>query len=86
MNDDYYHRRLPEILEMVRNRKPLPEPVDVLPKLPVHKESVFVEKPYQKDGIVDRAGYHEVWKNGKFITQTDTKGEAWNIYWSERGA
>lgn len=81
---DYYHSRLPEILEMVRNTKMKPEPVDVLPKLPLHEESQYVYEPYRKDGIVDQRGFHEVWKNGKFITSTDTKGEAWRIYWSER--
>lgn len=80
---DYYHSRLPEILEMVRNTKMKPEPIDVLPKLPLHEESQYVYEPYRKDGIVDKRGFHEVWKNGKFITSTDTKGEAWRIYWSE---
>lgn len=80
---DYYHSRLPEILEMVRNTKMKPEPIDVLPKLPLHEESQYVYEPYRKDGIVDRRGFYEVWKNGKFITSTDTKGEAWRIYWSE---
>lgn len=80
---DYYHERLPEILETVRNTKIKPDPVDVLPKLPVHEESQYVYEPYRKDGVVESdRGFHEVWKNGRFITNTDTKGEAWNIYWS----
>ena len=82
---DYYHERLKEILPMVRNRKLKPDPVDVLPKLPLHEESQYVYEPYRKDGIFRaEGGYHEVWKNGEFIESTDTKGAAWNIYWSER--
>lgn len=32
--DEFWQRKLDEVLEMLKNRKPIPEPVEVLPPLP----------------------------------------------------
>ena len=80
MSENYYRQRAEEIIEMLKHRPPMPEPVDVLPKLPVTKKEKF--KSVENYQIKSVRGHYEVFKNGEFYCSADTKAEAWDEIWS----
>lgn len=80
MDENYYRRRAEEIIEKLRNRPPMPEPIDVLPKLPATRKDRF--KSVEDYQIRSARGHYEVYKNGRFYCSADTKAEAWDEIWS----
>lgn len=81
MTNENFRKRVDEILEQVHGMKPIPEPVDLLPKLvPGQVNNDYTRVP--KDGMFSVRGLWEVWKDGEFIAHYDNKGEAWRSYWS----
>lgn len=76
MMEGIFSERTKKILAELRNRKPLPEPVDVLPKLPIITKEKF--RSIEKYQIKSEGGHYVVYLNGEFYCSADTKGEAMN--------
>lgn len=71
MLDEFWSRKLEEALEISRNRKIKPDPIDILPPLP----KLGPKKPADFQ-IKQVRGHYEVWRNGKFYCTADTRKEA----------
>lgn len=67
--------------KVIKNRKPIKEEVDKLPKLPtIHKEEEFKEMKYDFRNV---GGHIEVFANGEFQYSADTMKEAHEMLLSE---
>lgn len=67
--------------EVIKNRKPIKEEVDKLPKLPViPEEKEFKEITYDFKNV---GGHIEVFANGEFQYSADTMKEAHEMLLSE---
>ena len=67
--------------EVIKNRKPIKEEVDKLPKLPIiPEEKEFKEMKYDFKNI---RGHVEVFANGEFQYSADTMREAHEMLLSE---
>lgn len=67
--------------EVIKNRKPIKEVEDKLPKLPtIRKEEEFKEMKYDFKNI---RGHVEVFANGEFQYSADTMREAHEMLLSE---
>lgn len=67
--------------KVIKNRKPIKEEVDKLPKLPtIHKEEEFKEVTYDFRNV---GGHIEVFANGEFQYSADTMKEAHEMLLSE---
>lgn len=74
-------RKLQETLEMLKYVKPKPEPVDVLPPLPLTRDRQY--KPIQSYELKPEGGRWNVYINGRFQCSADTKAEAWREVWGD---
>lgn len=67
--------------EVIKNRKPIKEEVDKLPKLPIiPEEKEFKEITYDFRNV---GGHIEVFANGEFQYSADTMKEAYEMLLSE---
>lgn len=70
--------------EAIKNRKPIKEVEDKLPKLPtVHKEEKFEEEKAITYDFRNVGGHIEVFANGEFQYSADTMKEAHEMLLSE---
>lgn len=78
---EIWERRLQETLEMLKHVKPKPEPVNVLPPLPLTRDRAY--KPIRNVEFRSVKGHWEVYINGRFQCSADTKAEAWREVWGD---
>ena len=70
--------------EVIKNRKPIKEVEDKLPKLPtIHKEDKFEEEKAITYDFRNVRGHVEVFANGEFQYSADTMKEAHEMLLSE---
>lgn len=77
MLNEFWSQKLEKALENTRNRKPEPEPINLLPPLPridLGNHSSTSVDIYRVEPV---RGHWEVYQNGKFYCSADTKEEAY---------
>lgn len=83
MKDDYYYRKMMDTLEKLKHRKPMPEPINLLPPLPpiIRNKDIIDTGQFEIKSV---GGHYEVYQSGQFYCSADTKAEAWDDVWSVR--